>query len=180
VSDTITLVQPDSLFAVLTVIQYPNGHNVTLHGVPDGSIEMEVFGGTVPYNYHWSNGYLTEDLHNIGAGTYTVLITDANGCTYDAAATLNEPFVLEMPTGYSPNGDGWNDYFVVHGVESYPDNNIEVYNRWGNIVYSKENYMNQWNGHNNNGDDLPDATYFVVLTINGGDITLKGYVDLRR
>ena len=93
---------------------------------------------------------------------------------------LTEPMVLEMPTGYSPNGDGLNDFFVVHGIDAYPNNNLSIFNRWGNLVFVADGYHNIWNGQNNSGQPLPDGTYFAVLTINGGEIVLKGYVDMRR
>jgi gliding motility-associated-like protein len=109
-----------------------------------------------------------------------VTVTDENGCIDTASITLKEPDVLEMPTAFSPNGDGKNDFFVIHGINGYPNNQFVVFNRWGNEVYSAEGYNNTWNGTNKQGQDLPDGTYFVVLTINGGAITRNGYVDLRR
>jgi gliding motility-associated-like protein len=83
-----------------------------------------------------------------------------------------------MPTGITPNGDGLNDFFVIHGIEAFPDNTFTVFNRWGNVVYQKDGYANEWNGINSNGDALPDATYFVILEITNGEV-LKGYVDVR-
>ena len=86
-----------------------------------------------------------------------------------------------MPEGISPNDDGKNDYFVVHGLDIYPDNELIIYNRWGNIVFNQTGYDNTWNGNNNGGEPLPDGTYFVILKINTPEeIILKGYVDLRR
>ena len=86
-----------------------------------------------------------------------------------------------MPTGYSPNGDFRNDVFLIHGLDAYPENKLIIYNRWGNIVYEQSNYNNDWNGENNSGEEIPDGTYFALLTVYGKEeITLKGYVDLRR
>ncbi|TNE75532.1 MAG: gliding motility-associated C-terminal domain-containing protein, partial [Bacteroidetes bacterium] len=84
--------------------------------------------------------------------------------------------------GVSPNNDGENDYFVVRGIEAYPDNYITIYNRWGNIVFETSNYNNEWEGQNNQNEPLPDGTYYVVLEVDGNDgkIVLTGYVDLRR
>ncbi|REJ80060.1 MAG: hypothetical protein DWQ44_06855 [Bacteroidetes bacterium] len=88
---------------------------------------------------------------------------------------------LELPTGFSPNGDGFNDGYFVKGLDRYPENVLTVFNRWGNEVYKKENYVNnEWTGQNNNGDELPDGTYFVVLIISNQDIRLNDFVDLRR
>lgn len=179
--DTIVLNQPDSLGSSIQAFEYANGHHVSLNNAQDGSIDLTVNGGTAPYSYFWNNGSLMEDQFNVPAGQYTVMITDANDCILYASITLTEPFELEMPTGYSPNSDGFNDYFVVHGLESYPDNDLQVFNRWGNIVYSSLDYHNQWKGESNTGAPLPDATYFVVLRIFGNEeITLTGFVDLRR
>ncbi|HTL81376.1 MAG TPA: gliding motility-associated C-terminal domain-containing protein [Bacteroidia bacterium] len=179
-TDTFVITNTSLLTSSVTSPLQSDGFNVTMPGGSDGSIDLTVSGGVSPYTYQWTNGSTNEDQVNVPAGSYTVVITDGNGCTTTSSIVLNEPYALEMPTGYSPNADGSNDYFVIHGIEAYPNNTIEVFNRWGNKVYSAEDYMNTWVGMNNSGDQLPDGTYFVVLNINDGQIILKGYVDLRR
>jgi gliding motility-associated-like protein len=179
-NDVTIISQPDSLYlTIYSPLQF-NGHHVSLAGSNDGLIDLTVNGGTTPFSYIWSNGNTTEDLNNITAGFYNVIVIDTNGCKASASIILTEPFVLELPTGFSPNGDGKNDLFVIHGIESYPDNTVTIYNRWGNVVYSAANYTNDWNGNSNNGQALPDATYFVILEINKGEIVKKNYVELRR
>ena len=146
----------------------------------DGSISVNITGGTAPYFFLWSNGSTTQNVSNLTAGGYTVFVTDTNGCRIVGDIHLTQPLVLEMPQGFSPNNDGKNDFFVVHGIEAYPDNELTIYNRWGNIVYKKTGYFNEWDGVSNNGQMLPDATYFAILEVNKGEIVLKGYVELRR
>ncbi|MGZ3941018.1 MAG: T9SS type B sorting domain-containing protein [Bacteroidia bacterium] len=180
VKDSSSITQPAVLDATVTSPILSNGHNVSFYHTADGNITSAVTGGTTPYVYTWSNGASTQNLNNVGAGNYTLQVTDNKGCVVTATITLTEPLALEMPSGISPNGDGLNDYFVVHGIEAYPDNLITVFNRWGNVVYEKSKYANTWAGKSNGGADLPDGTYFVVLKINNTDITLKGYVDIRR
>jgi gliding motility-associated-like protein len=141
---------------------------------------MEVDGGTGPYLYSWNNGAATQNLSNMTAGTYNVIVTDTNGCLTTSSITLSQPDDLAMPTGFSPNGDSKNDIFLVRGLEAYPDNKIVVVNRWGSTVFKAQPYHNDWRGVNSSGEELPDDTYFVVLTINGGNIILKGYVDVRK
>lgn len=177
---TYTIEQPDSLYIELYSPTFSGDYNVSSYLGTDGSIETIVTGGTSPYEFLWSDGSTTQDLFNLPAGNYAVLVTDENGCTVQADIILTSPWELEMPTGYSPNGDGQNDFFVVHGIEVFPDNEITVYNRWGNVVYSATGYQNEWNGFNNSGEELPDGTYFVVLKVAGLDEPLTGYVDLRR
>ena len=60
----------------------------------------------------------------------------------------------------TPNGDGKNDYFHIKNVWLYPDSYVEIYNRWGNLVYQKSAYNNEWDGGN-----LPDGTYYYVVKI---------------
>jgi gliding motility-associated-like protein len=137
-------------------------------------------GGVLPYTYLWSNSSTDQNLYNVNAGLYSVSLVDNNGCRISGTITLSEPLVLEMPSGFSPNNDGKNDLFVVHGIEAYPQNSLTIFNRWGNIVYEKSGYNNEWSGQSKNGMQLPDATYFVILEINAGEKVLKGYVELRR
>lgn len=97
------------------------------------------------------------------------LVVYSNDCGFD------------IPTGYSPNGDGKNDDFEIKGISSYPNNYLRVFNRWGNLVYSYDNYTgNEWKGQNNAGDPLPDGTYFVLFVANGTDFRKATYVDIRR
>lgn len=179
-NDTIVLNQPDSLYlTIYSPLQF-DGHNITFANGNDGSIDLTVNGGTSPFSYNWSNGATTQDLFNLGAGLYNVVVIDTNGCRATASIVLTEPFVLSMPQGFSPNNDNKNDFFVIHGIEAYPDNKLTIYNRWGNIVYSKDGYLNEWDGHSNNGQELPNATYFAILEVNKGEIVLKGFVELRK
>jgi gliding motility-associated-like protein len=175
--------QPDSLEVTLTTSAYIAGTNVSVNGASDGWITTDVIGGTPSYTYEWSTGATTPDINNLPAGAYSVVVIDQNGCKASAAVRFSEPLELQMPEGFSPNGDGTNDSFVVHGIEAYPNNDIVIYNRWGNVVYEVSNYQNEWYGDNTAGEPLPDGTYFAILKVYVTDektITLKGYVDLRR
>lgn len=80
--------------------------------------------------------------------------------------------VISIPHGFSPNGDGVNDTFVIDGVNPDERASVEVYNRWGSLVYASTDYKNDWNGMPNTGtrlievgDGLPSGTYFYVVTV---------------
>ena len=93
------------------------------------------------------------------------------------ATPLNLPLSLLslfIPEGFSPNGDGINDTFVITGAQGLTIN-LEVYNRWGHRVYASEDYKNDWDGKANYGvrvgnttNGLPDGTYFYVVKLSDG------------
>lgn len=176
---TFVIESPAQLMADTLLSVYGNGHNVSTWGGHDGWIALNIAGGTAPYGYLWADGAQQSERHGLAAGSYSVSVTDANGCTLALIVTLTQPDELEMPTGFTPNGDGHNDLYVVKGIDAWPDNQITIFNRWGNVVYDRLNYQNDWRGENQQGQDLPDGTYFVVLRL-GSDKTLQNYVDLRR
>jgi gliding motility-associated-like protein len=179
-----TVNQPEELTLTLSPSVYSGGFNISAYEEEDGYILSNVQGGVEPYNYTWFTEppQTTENAYGLGAGYYTLSVSDDNGCVVSAAIRLIGPIELAMPEGVSPNGDGDNDFFVIKGIEAYPDNYITIYNRWGNIVFETSSYNNEWEGQNNKGDEVPDGTYFVVFEANGatGTTTLTGYVDLRR
>jgi gliding motility-associated-like protein len=175
-----TLVEPENLSLELISSIYTGGYGVSAYGAEDGQIDMTIYGGTQPMNILWSTGSTAEDLYGLVAGFYTASVTDFNGCTVTDTARLLQPYVLEMPTAVTPNGDGQNDYFFVRGLEVYPNNEAIIFNRWGNKVVTLTDYKNDWRGTNGSGDPLPEGTYFVILTIESDGIELKGYIDIRR
>jgi gliding motility-associated-like protein len=91
-----------------------------------------------------------------------------------------------IPEAFTPDGDGINDFFVIEGIELFENNNISIFNRWGNIVYETSDYQNDWNGNSTNslnvgGEELPTGTYYYLFdtgTVEYG--VLKGYIYLQR
>jgi len=94
----------------------------------------------------------------------------------DVIISLNE---LTIPNGFSPNGDGVNDMFAVEGLLEFLNVKFNVFNRWGNLVYENHNYLNDWDGKNNIGQELTEDTYYYLLQVS--DETLfKGFIVLKR
>jgi gliding motility-associated-like protein len=85
---------------------------------------------------------------------------------------------IKVFNGFSPNGDGINDAFLIKGIEYYPKSTLSIYNRWGNMVYKIDAYKNDWKGTWNN-TELPDGTYFYNLNDGKGN-SFNGYLQLER
>jgi hypothetical protein len=97
--------------------------NVTCNGLADGSVDLTVSGGTAPYTYTWSNSATTQDLAAVAAGTYTVIVADANGCVANAGATVSEPTALSASATATNapcnGGNGSVDLTVSGGTAPY-------------------------------------------------------------
>ncbi len=105
-------------------------------------------------------------------------ICNSVGCDRTVATVRVLCNGLKIYTGFSPDGDGINDFFIIDGLNNYSSNKLFIYNRWGNQVFVAENYQNNWKG-DWNGTPLPDGVYFYQLQLPNGE-NYTGYVQLRR
>jgi len=123
----------------------------------------------------------TPNTDFIGEDLFCVVVCSPSLCdtTYVLVDVTSSNF--EVFTGFSPNGDGMNDVFTIQNIESFPDNSIEIFNRWGNRVFRKEKYDNTWGGSFDNVL-LPDGTYFYLLRVmvEGKQEVRSGYVEIIR
>ncbi len=129
--------------------------------------------GTI--NYVPDNGYCDDDVPDV----LTYEICNSLGCDTATVFVTVRCQGLEIFDGFSPNGDGVNDFFKISGLQNYPDHVLIVYNRWGNKVLEVANYQNDWNGVWK-GKDLPDGTYFYHLDLGDGKKPKSGYVQINR
>lgn len=85
---------------------------------------------------------------------------------------------IKVYNGLSPNRDGINDYFTIDGLEAYPDNELKIYNRFGQLLYEQKNYQSNWNGEVD-GVVLPNGTYFYLLS-DGEGKQYSGFLEIKR
>ena len=96
---------------------------------------------------------------------------------------------IKIYNEFSPNGDGVNEYFKIKCIRDYPENTVEIFNRWGNLVFSVEGYNNStilFAGKSKGrvnvrvDEELPTGTYFYMIDLGNGSDVLKGWLYLNR
>lgn len=132
----------------------------------NSNIIGDLFQGQITSNSFIPNDY---EVITIGSG-----VADGN---------LNDVNII-----FSPNGDAANETLVFEGLEQYSKNYLEVYNRWGNLVYKTNNYKNDWRGYSTGratvtaNNQLPVGTYFYILKFGNNNLSKKqkGWVYIHR
>ena len=162
----------------------------------DGERIVFVTGATAPIIYNWSGirfGAVgeTERAEGLCSGeVLQYLITDANNCSVSLIDTIPYPedgCFLVRPVLTPAEQDGNNDYTLITCAESAA-HTVEIYNRWGQLVFQTDNYTNDpgdpdhtWIGKTRSGQDLPEGVYYYVLTFmddQGNQHQRKGYINL--
>ncbi len=117
---------------------------------------------------------------------YQVTVTDSFSCVSTAAILIAANCdTLKIPNGITPEGDGVNDAFEILGLNKFPNNSLQIFNRWGNLVYHSKPYNNDWKGTCTEknvleGETLPDGTYYYILELGNGAKNKTGFVEIRR
>ena len=177
---TFTITEPDSLSTTADIIKdYCSQKN--------GTITLATTGGTTPYAYQWSNNSTAGSISGLKAATYSVTVTDANGCTQTMAMQVPEVPCQDIIVHdvITPNGDGVNDTWIIEGLQHYPQNTVQIFDKLGDILYEQNIYNNDWNGRASTGTQLPDGTYYYLIKLNapnttGGDNIIKGALLIKR
>jgi hypothetical protein len=139
--------------SALTLIQSTS--SVSCTGLSNGFINLTVSGGTGPYSYAWNNGLTTQDLSNVSAGTYSVVVTDANACTGTLTIQVTEPSALVGVTGVSAN-------VICHGGTT---GSIAAQGTGGTGVYT---YLWSSGSTSSTLTGIPAGIYSVVVSDNNG------------
>ena len=100
-----------------------------------------------------------------GTTSYTVIVTDANGCVGSDTMNLIVVPMIKFPNGFTPNADGINDFWEIDNIQLFPNCQVEVYNRWGELLFNSTGYNPPFDGRYN-GKDLPVGTYYYIIKLN--------------
>lgn len=163
-SDTISVTSnplpvPDAGIAMSTFATF----SVTLGGNPTNPS-----GGTV----WWSPGAGLSDSTLTNpvvtspqiSTTYTVYETNTFGCMGWDTITVTVLPTFIIPNGFSPNGDGYNDFWQIDNIQLFPDCEVEVFNRWGEPLFYSKGYNTPWNG-TYGGKPVPVGTYYYLIRL---------------
>jgi gliding motility-associated-like protein len=148
----------------------------------NATIEDSLFQNTALTPVETGNAYLWWTVSN-GACRDSDLVVITILSPEDPECLANEPAVF-IPEGFSPNGDGKFDQFVIAGP-SIKAISLQVFDRWGNLVYESQNYQNDWSGVASqggvmNGTQLPEGTYYYLVNVEGESESRRGYFTLWR
>jgi gliding motility-associated-like protein len=171
-----TVKQPEAITVADTII------NPSCLQNNNGSIAVQPFGGTSPYFYSWSNGVMDSVNTELTGGIYSLTITDTKNCSFETTYTVEPENVecLVIPDIFTPNGDGYNDTWVIENIDLFPDAKVEIYNRWGDIIFeSEKGYPTAWDG-TWNGKQVPFGSYVYILDLGNGEKPLNGIVTVKR
>ncbi|MFQ6602801.1 gliding motility-associated C-terminal domain-containing protein [Flavobacterium sp. C3NV] len=169
----------------------PSGFDLVSASTTAGTYDLATQLWTIPALNAGQSVVLTIVAEVLPSGNYTNVATVEISTPLDVDASNNSASVTVVPVcltvynEFTPNNDGANDLFRIDCIESYPNNELKVYNRYGSLVYSKQHYENDWDGTANvsgvinRGDMLPTGTYFYVITIGDGTVK-KGWLSIMR
>ena len=154
---------------------------VTCWQTSDGTATAAVTGGQLPIQYEWSDpsGQTTATAIGLSEDVYSVVVTDDIGCTLGFLATVDPTEdCLFIADAITPNNDGVNDRWVVGGLEFFPQSEVEVFNRWGQLLFRSKPGTTWWDG-TYNGALLPASDYYYVITVFPGAAPITGTVTLK-
>ncbi len=144
--------------------------------------------GATTWSWNFGDNAMSSEQHPVheytAPGTYQVVLIVTNACGSDTTSIvidIDNPETLGLYNSFSPNGDGFNDTWTVPLLDYYSDNTVTIVNRWGSEVWKATDYNNDtvvWAGQNLSGDNLPDGTYYYIITYSGQES--RGWVFIKR
>jgi gliding motility-associated-like protein len=141
-------------------------------------------GNAIAYKWYPSTGLDHDDVLNPVASptestTYKLVVTSATDCTAIDEVNINVLKKLVIPNFFTPNGDGYNDFWEIKYLNDYPNNTVDIFNRYGTKLYSSTGYGVPWDGKYR-GADVPPGTYYYIINPKNGRKIISGSLTLIR
>ncbi len=155
--------------------ELPSDYIVNIINSPtDGTLDVD---GNGQYTYTPNNSFGGTDEF-----TYELCsVTCPDVCSTARVSITVEDAECVIPTIITPNNDGVNDSFIIPclATDRFPDNEVAIFNQWGDEVYRSKPYLNNWQG-TYNGEDLPVGTYFFIADFQNGEEPESGFLIIER
>lgn len=162
--------------------------------VPNATAESVIVVGWSKASNQWTvigNTAVSGDINQGFVTSETFMPSDYAAITFGTIPLPTDTFAVNNPTlgNYflSPNGDGINDALVIEGMEESPNNSLRIFNRYGQMVFEKINYTNEFGGISNTGSfipnqnqGLPEGVYFYLVTLEDLGLEYTGFLFLDR
>jgi gliding motility-associated-like protein len=177
----------DSMVNTVRIYPWPlidAGENITAS--LGYAVQLRASGGEI---YHWSPSeglsatHIADPMATPAQTTqYAVEGIDEYGCVnYDSVTVfiINDNRIV--PTNLiTPDGNGKNDTWIISNIENYPQAVVSLFDMRGQLIFSTDNYQNNWDGRNGNGDALPDGTYYYIISMDNNHRIYKGSITVLR
>ncbi len=175
ISDSVMILQPDSVRMDFSIVP------VSCIDQHDGQATVYAHGGNGDYSYLWSTNHSDASITDLYAGLYQVTVSDFMGCTGNGSVEVTrfEIPCINIPTCFTPNGDGLNDVWVIKDANLYPGFFMEIYNRWGQLVYNLNGTWESWDGTYKD-KPMPAETYYYFIRLRDESETMQGTVTIIR
>ncbi len=147
--------------------------------------QLDAFGGP-PYDWSPLSGLsangIADPVASPASSTVYTLTTVIDGCTYTDEVEVSVIRRIDPPNTFTPNGDGFNDEWLIPGIADYPGAEVQIHDRWGQIIYKGTGYREPWDG-TRNGRDLAVGTYYYYIKLNqleGETPPYTGFISIVR
>jgi gliding motility-associated-like protein len=152
------------------------GGTMQLLGIGSGNNLKFLWTPSVSLNNPSIEQPLTNTIDDI---TYTLKVTSEDGCSASDNVFVKVLKAPSIPNTFSPNGDGVHDRWEIKYLESYPGATLEIYNRYGQLLFKSIGYSKPWDG-TLKGSPLPAGTYYYIINPKNGRQQMAGFVDIIR
>ncbi|MEA3495876.1 MAG: PKD domain-containing protein [Bacteroidota bacterium] len=126
----------------------------------------------------WSTGETSQIIEISDEGIYSVRVVNSNNCDDETSFKVTVKTVKRFKAVdvFTPNGDGINDRWIIEDIDAYKPCKLTIYNRYGDVLYSTNDYKNDWNGKYD-GELLREGAYYYILETND-DRIIKGSISI--
>jgi gliding motility-associated-like protein len=148
----------------------------------DGTATVAVQNGFLPLSYEWNDPEAQTTPVATGLASnevYSVTVTDDIGCNLTVQVEVDPTIgCFFIANALTPNGDGANDFWLIGGLEFFPEAKVQVFNRWGQVVFESTGYPSPWNG-SFEGELLPVADYYFIIDYSKDFDPIMGTVTIK-